>query len=69
MMLDYPNAVLSDSLERELLRQETSFYNASPLLDLARYIGRGVQKAQAGLASLLAAVPANTGSAGQKAAV
>ena len=55
-MIDYPNAILTDSLERELLRQELDYYKEAPLLSLFRGIGSGAKALQSKVVSLIAAV-------------
>lgn len=62
-MIDYPNAILTDSLERELLRQELEYYNQAPLLSLFKGIGSGLKTLQNKVVSFVSAVSSDMSSA------
>lgn len=62
-MIDYPNAILTDSLERELLRQELNHYNQAPLLDIFKGIGSGFKSLQNKVVSFVSSVSSDMNSA------
>jgi len=62
-MIDYPNAILTDSLERELLRQELDYYNEAPLLSLFSWIGSGAKALQNKVVSFVASVSSDMNAA------
>ena len=51
-MIDYSNATLTDSLERELLSQEIDYYYDSPVQSLFSDAVSGIKSLVAKLASL-----------------
>lgn len=50
------NTILTDSLERELLNHEFSYYNETPLLSFIKWVGTGLKTIQGKLVSYVAAV-------------
>lgn len=62
-MIDYPNAILTDSLERELLRQELDYYNDAPLLSLFGWIASSAKALQSTVVSFVASVSSDMNAA------
>jgi len=65
-MIDYPNAILTDSLERELLRRELDYYNDAPLLSLFGWVASGAKAVQSKVVSFVAGVSSDMDAARQE---
>lgn len=50
------NTLLTDSLERELLKEQSDYYNDAPLLSFVKWVGASLHSIQNKLVSYVAAV-------------